>query len=755
MVAAQASLTGDDRAVLRDSVRGLLEDRWPPAQAVDRSAQPDAVRGAWKLLAEQGLGDLGGAGSAGGWREVLLVMEELGRAGCPVPMLEAALCSHLASRIDPAPDWLREFAHAVQAGEALPAIALGPCDGDTGAGRCIAANGRLDGILGLVEGLAASTHLLVVPDGESGLALVTAGAKGVSLRPTPGLAVPALGEVRLDAAPGKLAGLAQPELADMARLMRLGLAARALGAARRAFDLLLEHAKTRKQFGQPIGRFQAIQHKLADCMIALESSGLLLDRAADRVDAGEEDWRVLAAAAFAFSARELRQVALEIQHTFAAIGFSEEHEAPRHFRRVHADVSRLGGVRHSREEVAAFLLRGGGARMPDLDLGPAANAFRAEVRTWLAEHWNAEARRRSRAAPFAERPIDREFSRRLGEKGWIAVSWPREYGGQGRSPAEQYAFVEEMMYAGAPTAAHICAAELIGPALIAFGTAAQKQEFLPAFQRGERMFGLGYSEAGAGSDLASLRTTAVRDGDDWIIDGEKLWTSRGEAIDYHWLAVRTDPQASPPHAGISIFMVPLDLPGITLRPGMALHGHTLCSVHYDHVRVPDTARVGSVNGGWKVITHALAAERVLMGGSVAAIRCLFDQLVGHVAGAGVGHGLSAADPVIRDRLGALAAEIEAARQLAVLAVRALENGRTPVHEAAMSKVYSGELMERLTETAIDLLGARATIGEDGGDAPIGGRIEQMLRHAIMMVVGGGTAQIQRNLIAQRGLGLPR
>ena len=248
---------------------------------------------------------------------------------------------------------------------------------------------------------------------------------------------------------------------------------------------------------------------------------------------------------------------------------------------------------------------------------------------------------------------------------------------------------------------------------------------------------------------------AVRDGDGWILEGEKLWTSRGDIAHYHWLAARTNPDASPPHAGISVFMVPLDSPGITLRSELAMYGHTFSSVRYDKVRIPDTARVGEVDGGWKVITHALANERILMGSYVGAIRALFEALVRHAASAEHGGSPLRDDPLLRDRLGALAAEIEAARQLAVNGVRIVARGGLPIHEAAMSKVYSGELLQRLAQAAIDLLGPVATLGEDAGLAILDGRIEQQLRRSIMMVVGGGTAEVQRNLSATRGLGLPR
>ena len=206
-------------------------------------------------------------------------------------------------------------------------------------------------------------------------------------------------------------------------------------------------------------------------------------------------------------------------------------------------------MRHAREQIADTLLRSPVGGTPELNLGPAADAFRQEVRNWLAIHWDTDAQNRERAQPFEQRDFDRAFSQKLARQGWIAVSWPQEYGGQSRSPLEQFVFVEEMSYARAPTAAHTCGSELVGPALIAFGTLEQKENFLPAILRGERTFCLGYSESEAGSDLAGLRTCAVRDGDRWVINGEKLWTSLGDRAEYHWLADRTDPEASPPACG--------------------------------------------------------------------------------------------------------------------------------------------------------------------------------------------------------------
>ncbi|WKA42721.1 acyl-CoA dehydrogenase family protein [Cupriavidus necator] len=336
----------------------------------------------------------------------------------------------------------------------------------------------------------------------------------------------------------------------------------------------------------------------------------------------------------------------------------------------------------------------------------------------------------------------------LGSKGWNTMSWPREYGGQGRTPYEQLAFMEEIQQAGAPMGGR---GDIQAHALMAFGTAEQQAEFLPKLARGEITFCLGYSEPGSGSDLASMQTTAERDGDEWVINGQKIWTTAAEKADYIWLAARTDRNAVRPHAGLSIFIVPMNSPGLTVRPSMAMYGHTFCQEFLDNVRVPASALVGKLNDGWTVLTSALATERMMMGSFIANARAEFERLVRCVRDKTV----LANDGAVRDRIGALAAEVEAGRQLFMKSIAMAEQGKVPIHEAAMSKAFTGELTERLGQAALDILGTGATLSEDAESAIASGRFERLLRYAILTVIGGGTAEIQRNLIAQRGLGLPR
>ncbi|MEI8152647.1 MAG: acyl-CoA dehydrogenase family protein [Hyphomicrobiales bacterium] len=393
--------------------------------------------------------------------------------------------------------------------------------------------------------------------------------------------------------------------------------------------------------------------------------------------------------------------------------------------------------------------------LPAQDMGPAANAFRQEVRDWLARHWTPEKRSAHRQKPFKERGWDPEFSRQMGRDGWIGVGWPKEFGGQGRSATEQIAFITELANAGVPIQAHNTGESIVAQALFKHGTQEQQAEWLSAIRGGERSFALGYSEPEAGSDLAALRTRAVRDGDDWVVNGQKLWSTGGDTAEWMWLAVRTDTEAKK-HAGISVLMVDLRSTGITIRPSLALYGKTFSAQFYDNVRVPAKNMVGAVNNGWKVITDALAAERVMIGGTrMAGIERTFDHLTEYLKTAVVGGKALKNDPVIRDRIGALAADIEVARQFQMRNSRLVEQGRVPLHEAAMGKVFSSELQERLGQAALDILGTGGLLSEESEAAPVGGEMEQVLRHSIMGMIGGGTSEIQRNVIAQRGLDLPR
>jgi len=353
-MAEKSGASAEERQLLRHSVRGFLSARWPVEHAVERAGDAAAVKNLWRDLAAQGLCALGSDPLEAGLGEILLVFDELGRASCPAPLLGAVIANlALRQRQTPAAAALLEGLHK---GANAVAVALGAFDGDAAAGRVDFANGALTGKISFAEGAAAASHFLVMVEDPAGLAIVAAGAPGLSLVATPGLAIPALSELGFSPAHADFVALPASELAELAQVARLACASRAYGAAQRAFDLAIEHAKLRRQFGQLIGQFQAIQHKLVNCLISLDGARLTLDSAAASYDRGDPSWRIFAAAALAYAGPALRQVVLEAHHTLGAIGYAEEHEVPRHFRRVHADLARFGGAPRARAELADYLL---------------------------------------------------------------------------------------------------------------------------------------------------------------------------------------------------------------------------------------------------------------------------------------------------------------------------------------------------------------------------------------------------------------
>jgi 3-oxo-4-pregnene-20-carboxyl-CoA dehydrogenase beta subunit len=344
----------EERGLLRRSVRDLLTSTWPGDRAVENAANRDAISTVWAAMARQGLASLGSRAADVGLREIVLVSEELGRASCPAPLLGAfaanlALAAHTSNAA-------KAFLADVHRGDATVALALGGFDGDAAAGGVVVRDGSLHGTLSFVEGAQTATHHLIFIDTPGGVAVVTADAPGATVRATPGLAVPPLCELAFANTPALCLGLPSESLADIALAARLACAGRALGAARRGFDLAVEHAKVRKQFGQFIGQFQAIQHKLADCLINLDGARLAIEAAADAFDRADPAWRVFANAAIAFAGPAVRAASVETHRALGAIGYAEEHEAPRHFRRVHVDLARFGGVQRARAQLADFLL---------------------------------------------------------------------------------------------------------------------------------------------------------------------------------------------------------------------------------------------------------------------------------------------------------------------------------------------------------------------------------------------------------------
>ncbi|MEX1255000.1 MAG: acyl-CoA dehydrogenase family protein [Dehalococcoidia bacterium] len=374
--------------------------------------------------------------------------------------------------------------------------------------------------------------------------------------------------------------------------------------------------------------------------------------------------------------------------------------------------------------------------------------FREKVRALVDEHdspeihleYSQEDRRGPRTAAFRKA---------LDGRGWLRMCWPVEYGGEGKSPWYQFILIEELEYRAMPYG--LLSVTSVAPAIMAYGSDEQKKRYMPGIWDGSVSFAIGYTEPEAGTDLASLQTRAVRDGDDWVINGQKIFTSGAHSATHVWLAARTDSDA-PKHRGISMFIVPIDAPGVTITPMYTMSGLRTNQTFYDDVRVSSDALVGEENRGWYIVAHALNHERVGLAPTGGLGRS-FDALVQYLRER---RPEALEDPQVRMRLAEMRMEVHVQRALATTNGSIIANGGTPTMEASMAKVWSSELRHRLHSLAMDLLGRYGGLTRESGDlAPANGRLEMIYRTSPILRFGGGTNEIQRSIIAQRGLGLPR
>ena len=392
---------------------------------------------------------------------------------------------------------------------------------------------------------------------------------------------------------------------------------------------------------------------------------------------------------------------------------------------------------------------------------PQQDAFRTEVRGFLKEALPA-------GWVGSDSPIDeesfaygRQFLKKLAPKRWIAPSWPQEYGGAGLTLWEQVVYNEEMAYHRAPVI-NAAAVGYLGPTIMIYGSEEQKTQHIGGITSGEVIWCQGYSEPGSGSDLASLQTRAVQDGDDFIINGQKIWTSQAHYADWMFLLARTDPDA-PKHKGISYFLLDMKSPGITVRPLINLAGTGgFNEVFFDNVRVPRAGLLGELNRGWYMATTTLDFERSNLSVS-AGMRRSLEELVAFCAetksnpstSSGPGGRRLIDKTTVRHRLAELWIEVNVTRLLAYRVVTMQERGLVPNYEASIVKVFNSEGNQRLARAGIQILGLYGQLAADSPYARLRGRFERSYMTSVGSTIAAGTSEIQRNIIASRGLGLPR
>ncbi|MGW6285366.1 acyl-CoA dehydrogenase [Streptomyces sp. NPDC055107] len=751
-------ITEEHRA-LAHSVRGWLTRAAPPGEVrgildAGSPAAPGARPAHWEGLAAQGLTGIhlpeayGGGG--GGLLDLAVVLEETAYASLPGPYLATALTSAVlrhavAAGAGASVGPLRELA----AGDRTAAVALAP-----GTLTATPAEGghRLDGTAPPVLTAQAADLLLLpaaTPDGERWF-LVDAGAEGIAVRPHRSVdPTRPTAEVRADAVPVPAHRMLPLDSALVRDLAAVLLAADACGSAARSLDTAVEHAAVREQFGRPIGAFQAVKHLCADMLVRLEQARALTWDAARAADesaraadesarAAEESARAaeesggagpgalgLTAALAAATAPEAAYTcAKDAIQILGGIGFTWEHDAHLQLRRAVLARQLLGAADAHRLR-AVRLAEAGARRELALELPAEAAGHRADARPHLAA---------------ARGLAPAEARRALAATGYAAPHLPAPYG-LDAGPVRQLAIQQESREQGIRLS-DLSIATWVVPSLIAYGTEEQRERYLPATLRGDLQWCQLFSEPEAGSDLAALRTRAVRTDEGWRITGQKVWTSAARTADHGILLARTDPDA-PKHRGLTYFLVDMrNAEGIDIRPLKEITGEALFNeVYFDDVLLPADAVVGEVGGGWRVARNTLGNERVHM-----ADQMTFDSgleaLIARSAGL---------DGATRTRIGALAAEAHALACVHLRTTLQQVSGREPGAGASVRKLVQTLHQQKVAELTLELLGPDGAV-----DEPAAG--ERALHGFLMsrcLTIAGGTTQIQLNVVAERILGLPR
>lgn len=746
----------EEQDALRDAVARFLE-KASTFEAV-REAEPlgwDAK--VWAGLTDMGVPTLGvpedQGGSGASLRDLAVVAEVCGARLASAPVVETMVAARTLARF---PAGAPTLAALAEGGQPL-GLAIRPA---------------VDGLARLVPGAAVAAAVVAL-DGDE-LVVVTQAeppASPTNLGSSPLADVELTGAERTVLATGLEAVAAHARAVDEWR----ALTARSLiGLGREAQAIGVQYAKDRKQFDVAIGSFQAVQHRFADLATDLDGADLLAAKAVWALDVDDLTAATFPSMAFWFAGDAAQRTAAWSLHVHGGYGFMEEYDIQLHFRRAKATRLVLGDPRRELQQLAGRLFDDpANGPIPatdttgpdtsdggfDFRLGPDVQQFRTEVRQFLADHVTTEVIETAHTTGTIH---DNGLHQAMAEAGWISAGWPAEFGGQGRSPLEMNALTEEMYLSGAPVDG-LGVASLVAHTLLIDGTDWQKRTIIPEILSGRALCCLGYSEPDAGSDVAACATKAVRDGDEWTITGQKMFTTLAHEAHYVFLLTRTNTEVAK-HKGLTMFVVPMDTPGISFTPVHTMGGERTNITYYDDVKVPDRYRVGEVDGGWAVMMTALVFER--NSAWYGELVRLLDHGLGwaRTAPGPDGTGTMLADPLVRERLARIAIGNEVSNLLGWRAAWMASEGTLPGVEGTMAKLFTTEHYQFAGNELVDALGADGLVRhvhphDDVAGTPAGtpadGWIEAIYRHCQVTTIYGGTSEVLRGIIAERGLKLPR
>ena len=773
----------ETQAAVAEAVAGALTTAAPaeelltalPSRSVEDAGYDERL---WASFAESGLLSLGLPEDLGGdgltVADVAVVLEEVGRAGVVIPALETLGFGVLPIVALGTPAQQKRLLEGIEDGRILTAAVAEP-------GRPLPAvpsvrlnGGTITGTVTSVRYAAQARSVLVPVSTPEGAAVVVVApdAPGVTLTPTLGsLGVPEYA-MRFEATPvdddDVVRGGDEPLLEVFRRLILAACVAHGDGLIAGALDMTADYLKEREQFGKPLGSFQAVQQELADVYIVSRTLHVISQSVAWRISSGptgssdryETDPTI---GAYWLAAEGPRAVQV-LHHLHGGVGVDITYPMFRYSSAV-KDLARfVGGPRLQLTELgeavaadpvdAVSVASSSDDAVADddeafIDLTPAQRALQSELREYFSTLISAD-----EAADIGTTRHGKtyeEIIKRMGRDGWLGVGWPAEYGGKGFGHLEQQIFTNEATRADVPLPS--VTLQTVGPTLQKYGTDIQKKKFLPGILEGTVHFAIGYSEPDAGTDLASLRTTAKRDEatGDWIINGQKMWTTGGHHADYIWLAARTGTPDSR-HRGLTIFIVDTSDPGFSFTPIITCDGaHHVNATYYSDVRVPADMVVGEVDGGWKMLTTQLNHERVMLAPS-GRPGGYYDELAEWARGTGPDGVRHLDRPEVRDGLAEIFAIVRL-NELLNWQVSAMGDNPS-MGDSAASKVFSTEKIQHVGRIAEELLG-RFGDSTDAGTAKLQRWFDMVNKRNVVITFGGGVNEVVRELTCMGGLGMPR
>lgn len=726
----------------------------------------------WRGLAEMGLMGINVPAEYGGvetgYKSLCLVAQSLGQYAAAIPF---------SSSVYLATEALVQFGSDEQKSDLLPKLASGELIGTLAVTEsleqinestlsCSVQGGALNGSKLAVADGGIADLAIVLAAGEAGPAmyLVALDGEGVE-RESLSTIDPARNtvSVRFSGAKAELLGEDGEGWGQLQRLYDRAavlFAFEQIGGAQAALDMAVEYAKERYAFGRPIGSFQALKHIMADMYTARRLAESNCFAAAEALANEADDLPLAAATARVSAIKAFQLCAKDNIQVHGGMGFTWEFDCHIYYRRSNYQALQLGGLSVWEGRLAEMILAHG------LDSGHAVHedpdeeskAFREEARRWIAENAPKHLEHHLKNSVFGKVNTGEEdtvtaskaWQKKKAEAGWATLMWPEEYGGRGASPMQSVIWSQEEGVYEALNEAFIVGKGMCGPTLMAYATEEQKKHFVPRIANGDDVWCQLFSEPGSGSDLAGLRTKAVKDGDEWVVNGQKIWTSGAQHSDYGILITRTDPTV-PKHKGLTMFFVDMRSEGIDVRPIKQINGGTTFNeVYLDNVRIPDTQRLGEVGDGWRVSLVVLMNERLAVGGH---IKTGVPELIDLVKSLVLDNAKAIERADVKSRVSEYYWKAAGVENVGIRATNMVAKGEVPGPENSITKLTIGELMQDLTKYAMELQGFGSVIN-DPAIAEGGSRFQAMLMRSPAVRIEGGTDQILRNIISERVLGLP-